>query len=172
MLFCGVAHGKTPTETASEYFETLKQKDYASAAQFFDPKALSDFREMMNFTEEFPPEVRENFYKTFFGQDSTAESVSNLSDAQFFQYFIGATLAQAESAGGISFDHIEILGEVEEEPDTSHVVVRNKISVGEITIEAMEIVSFIQRGKEWKVLLSGKLKGLPLQIKAALNRQK
>lgn len=55
--------------------------------------------------------------------------------------------------------------------DVAHVVTRNKVSVGEIEVEAMEVVSFRKVGSEWKALMLGKIKGLASQLKAALGGQ-
>jgi len=52
----------------------------------------------------------------------------------------------------------------------SHVVTRNKVTVGEVDVEALEVVSFKRIGSEWKALLSGRSKGLANQLKATLRR--
>ena len=80
-------------------------------------------------------------------------------------------MAQAEAAGGLNFDGMEVLGEVKEGANVAHVVMRNRVSVGEIEIEAMEVVSFKKVGKDWKALLSGKMKGLANQLRTAFNRR-
>ncbi|MBI1919445.1 MAG: hypothetical protein HYS23_00025 [Geobacter sp.] len=173
MPFCfyrAVQHfAKTASETATEYFNTLQQKDYARTATFFDPAALGEFRQMMSFMNEIPEEGQQEIFTALFGPQASRESVAKLSDANFFASFLRATMAQTEAVGGINFGKMEILGEVKEGKDVAHVVTRNKVSVGEIEVEAMEVVSFRKIGSEWKALMSGKIKGIASQIKAALQ---
>lgn len=76
-------------------------------------------------------------------------------------------MKQAEAAGGLNFDGIEILGEVKEGDDITHLVTRTTVSVGAIDMEAMEVVSLKKSGDEWRILMSGKIKGLPQQLRAA-----
>ncbi len=165
------AYAKSASETAIDYFNTLKDKDYNGAAAYFDPSALDDFRQMMSFINEVPAEGQQSFFKAFFGPESTKESVSKLSNSEFFSYFLRAVMTQAEAVGGLDFNGMEVLGEVMEGSDVSHVVTRNRVSVGEIELEAMEVVSFKNNGKEWKALMSGKMKGMASQLRAALRRQ-
>ena len=171
LLSSSITFAKTATDTAADYFNTLKQKDYNRAATFFDPAALDEFRQMMSFVNEIPGEGQVQFFTTFFGPGASRESIGKLSDTNFFASFLRATLAQAETVGGVNFGKMEILGEVMEGKDVAHVVTRNKVSVGEIDLEAMEVVSFKRIGNEWKALLSGKIKGVASQLKAALRRQ-
>lgn len=171
LLSTSPAFAKTASETATYYFNVLKQKDYDRAATFFDPAALGEFRQMMSFVNEIPDEGQQQFFTTFFGLEASRESISKLSDANFFASFLRAAMEQAETVGGVNFGKMEVLGEVMEGKDVVHVVTRNKVSVGEIEVEAMEVVSFKRIGSEWKALMSGKIKGLASQLKAALGRQ-
>jgi len=171
MLAGGTVSAKTASETATEYFGTLQQKDYDGAAKYFDPAALGEFRQMMSFVSELGEDVQTMYYTTFFGEGATKDSVTKLSDALFFATFLRSVMAQADAAGGINFDKMEVLGEVMEGKDVAHVVTRNKVSVGEIEVEAMDVASFRKIGEEWKALMSGRLKGMPVQLKAALRRR-
>ena len=164
------AYAKSAAETTQDYFNALKQKDYGSAATYFDPAALNDFRRMMGFMFELPAEQQQKIFPAFFGQQATAESVAKLSDTAFFAAFLGAVMAQAESAGGVNFDGMQVIGEVAEGPDLMHVVTRNQVTAGEMKVETMEVVSFRKDGKQWKALLSGKIKGMANQLRAAFSR--
>ncbi|TPW17947.1 MAG: hypothetical protein FD130_457 [Halothiobacillaceae bacterium] len=126
---------------------------------------------MMDFIYEIPAEKQLHFLDTFFGAGATKESVSKLSDKEFFASFLGAAMAQAEAVGGINFGAMEVLGEVKEGNDIAHVVTRTKVSVGEVEVEAMEVVSFKKSGDSWKALMSGKMKGMANQLRAALTQQ-
>ncbi|MDH3974922.1 MAG: hypothetical protein OEV42_11645 [Deltaproteobacteria bacterium] len=164
-------YAKNASETAKDYFNRLKKKDYNGAASYFDPNALNEFRQMLSFINEIPAEGQKGFLEAFFGAGATKESVSKLSNSDFFSSFLKAVMSQAEAAGGINFDGMEVLGEVLEGSNISHVVTRNRVSMGEIEMEAMEVVSFKKNGKEWKALLSGKMKGMARQLRAVIKQQ-
>lgn len=167
----GLAQAQTPSEAVKAYFKVLRQKDFDAAVDFFDPVALGEFRQTMSFVDEIPPQSQQKFFETFFGPGVTKASTSKLSNAEFFSAFFRAVMAQVEAAGNLNFDGMEVLGEVMEEPDIAHVVTRNKVSVGNIEVEAMEVVSLRKNGDSWKTLMSGKMKGIATQLRAAFNRQ-
>lgn len=173
MLFNGAVWANSAPETASAYFDALKKKDYNSVASYFDPSALQEFRQMMGFIDEIPNQGKDNFFTMFFGPEATKDSVSKLSDVAFVSSLLAALMTQVETrGGGVNFEGVEILGEVKEGPGISHVVTRSRLSVGEMQVEAMEVVSFRLVGKEWKALMSAKMKGIANQIRAAISRQK
>ena len=165
------AFAKTPSEAANDYFGMLKDKNYKAAALLFDPSALKEFRQMMGFTDEVSPEAQKQFFTAFFGSESNMKTVSKLSDVEYFSSFLTAVFAQLESVGGVNFDKMEVIGEVMEGNNIAHVVTRTKVSAGEIELESMEVVSFKKSDKEWRALLSGKLKGIAIQLKAAFSKK-
>jgi len=48
-------------------------------------------------------------------------------------------------------------------------VTRNQVTVGDVKVEGMEVVSCKKRGDEWKLLVSTQMKGLANQIRAAIT---
>ncbi len=165
-------YAETASETAAEYFNVLKKKHYNTAATYFDPTALNDFRQTMSFINEIPAEAQQEFFQVFFGPGANQKSISELSDTDFFASFLRAVMAQAEAAGTINIEGIEILGKVMEGSDIAHIVTRNRASVGKIYMESMEVISFKKKGNEWKLLMSGKIKGMANQLRSAFSRQK
>lgn len=164
----------TTAETSKErtimYFNDLQSGNYLNAASHFDPQQLKEFRTMMEFYKEMPAEMQNKFLATFYGPGSTVESISKFDDSQFFAAMFGFIMRQAESIGGINFDATEILGAVQEGNNIEHLVTRSKVSAGELDMEAMEVVSLVKRGGRWYIMMSGKIKGLPQQIKAAFSQ--
>jgi hypothetical protein len=167
VIFSNFAWAENPTERAEMYFSDIENRNYSAAAEHFDPVQLKEFREMMEFYKEIPTEAQAQFIKTFFSEEQTVESIAKLSDTEFFSGLFNFIMKQAEATGGVSFDGLEILGEVKEGQNISHLVTRNRVSIGELEVEAMEVVSMKKVGNEWRMMMSGKIKGLPQQIKAA-----
>ena len=168
LLTSTAAYGASATEATGEFFQHMKQKEFNAAAAMFDPSALTEFRQSLNIINEAPAQAQQQFREAFFGAEATVDSIAAMSDSEFFASFLRAALAQAEAIGTIDFDDMEILGEVMEGPDLAHVVTRNTVSVGEVEVEGMEVVSCRKQGDEWKLLVSTQMKGLANQIRAAL----
>ena len=53
-----------------------------------------------------------------------------------------------------------------------HVVTRNQVTVGDMNMESMEVISFKKVGTEWRILLQGRIKGMTQQIKKAMQQRK
>jgi len=171
LLVSNLAWAETSAEFAKAYFGDLESGNFEAAAEKFDPEQLNEFRTMMEFYKEIPAQAQTQFIQTFFGPDQTIETVDKATDVQFFSGVFSFIMRQAEAAGGLNFDGFEILGEVME-GDVVHLVTRNRVSVGELEMEAMEVVSVKKQGDSWKLMLSGKMKGLPEQLKAAFGAAK
>ena len=167
-LSYAAAFGATAKDTTTTFYAHLQDRDFATAATLFDPASLTEFRQSLEVIDDAPPTAQQQFREAFFGDGATAESVAKLSDAEFFSSFLRAAVEQTEAFGKVDFDRIDILGEVPEDPDLAHVVVRNRVVVGDSEVEGMEVVTCRKRGDEWKLLPSTEMQGLANQIRAAL----
>jgi hypothetical protein len=125
----------------------------------------------MEFYKAIPEQNRNQFIETFFGAEYTVESLEKLNDTEFFSGIFNAIMKQIGASGDLNFDGLEILGGVNEGKDITHLVTRNRVSVGEIEMETMEVLSLKKHGDDWKIMLSGKISGLPAQLKAAFGQQ-
>ena len=172
LLLMNPAFAETSTERAKLYFADIESRNFSAAAGHFDPGHLKEFRSMMEFYKVLPAEDQDQFIQTFFGEDQTAASIEKIGDREFFSGIFNFIMRQADAAGGLSFDGLEILGEVKEGDNISHLVTRNSISVGEIEMEAMEVVSLKKSDEEWRILMSGKIRGLPDQLRSAFSGAK
>lgn len=159
----------TATEAARDYYSKLRAGDYDGAAEAFHPAELESFRKMLGFMTELPDETAAEVLATFFGKGATKESVTELSDADFFASFFSGVMKQAQVTGDVAFGDLEVLGEVPEGDDIVHVVTRNEIGVGKLKIKSMEVMSFKKSGEAWKTMLTGEMTGMAAQVKAALG---
>jgi len=167
----GSAIAKSPLETAKDYFNLLKQQHYNAVAGYYDPATLAEFRQLMNFQNEMPAEKRQAYFQTFFSPALTEESAAKLSDSDFFASFLRGVLSTEKLGDALRLDNLGIIGEVMEGEDVAHVVVRNRLSVGETDIESIEVITFKKTGDEWKVQMSGKLKGIALTLRWELTHR-
>ena len=169
LLFTSFAFAADPEELSKAYFKMLSQQQWDEIAKLYDPASLKDFRETMSFLVEMPDEAASRVLGGFFGPGATKASVKALSDQAFFSFFLRGIMAQASQLGELDFRKVEVLGTVTESDTLKHVVVRTDIGVGEMNMEAMEVISFRKNGDQWGLLMQGKLKGLAQRIKKALK---
>ncbi|MCW8108983.1 hypothetical protein OPS25_10805 [Alteromonas ponticola] len=172
IIFCANTCAGTAVEKVEQYLGELKNKNYHATASYFESSELSEFRELMSFYKELPLEVQSQLLHHFFGPEATEETVEKLSDSEVFASFIKVTFQQLEAVGGLNLEEIEILGQVDEGQDITHVVTRNNVTAGEVEMEQMEVISLKKIKGEWKLLMSAKVKGMPNQIRAAFIRQR
>lgn len=165
------AQSEDATPVLREYFASMQAGDFERSAGFFHPEALSAFRESLSFWKEIPEEAQDGFLDAFFGANATPETVEEKNDAEFFAAFLTAVMKQAGAAGSLNFDGMEILGAVAEEDDVLHYVTRNRVSLGEIEIKSMEVVSVQLTEAGWLLQLSGQMEGVAEQLKAAFAGQ-
>ena len=161
----GSAYAKSAHETAKSFYDLLKQKNYSTAAGYYDPAALSEFRKLMSFENDIPEGKRKIYFQTFFVPALTDESIRKLSDLDFFISFWRGILASKRFSGSIKYDDVTILGVVMEGKDLAHVVIRNRISVADHDVEAVEVTTFGKIGNQWKVKMSGKLEVIALTLR-------
>ncbi len=166
LLVSNTAWAETPEERAKLYFTDIESGNFVAAAKHFDPSQLKEFRSTMEFYKEIPVRDQTEFIQTFFGADQTTESLDKISDVDFFAKLFTFMMRQADAVGGLNFDGLEILGGVKEGSDISHLVTRNRVTVGKLNVEAMEVVSLMKSGDEWRILMSGQIKGFADQLRA------
>lgn len=165
-----LSFAETPTDRAKMYFSDMEDRNFAAAAGHIDADQLKEFRQMMGFYKEIPQQAQAQFIQTFFGPDQTVETIEKVTDVEFFSGLFSFIMSQADAAGGVNFDGVEILGEVKE-GNIIHLVTRNRVSMGMVEVEAMEVISLKKSGNEWRILMSGNIKGLPQQLRAAFSPQ-
>ncbi|MGB0373217.1 MAG: hypothetical protein ACPGN3_17950 [Opitutales bacterium] len=169
VLFINGASAKTPEELSKEYFDLLVTQDWNKIGALYDPAALSDFKDMMSFLGEIPDDAAGPVLGQFFGPGTTSEDVAGMSDVAFFTGFMRGVMVQAAAVGQLNFENIDILGTLEEGENLNHVVIRTRVGIGEMSLEAMEVITFSNASGEWKIVLQGKIKGMAKQMKAAMG---
>ena len=169
LLLTSAASAETPEERAELYFSDIESGNFSAVAKHFDPSQLKTFRSRMGFYKEIPARDQAEFIQTFFDAGQTVDSLDKISDSDFFAGLFKFTMRQAEAAGNLNFDGLEILGEVKEGSDVTHLVTKNRVRVGETNLEAMKVVSLKKNGKDWHIMMSEQIQGLPDQLKAAFS---
>lgn len=160
-----------PSATVEAYYELLRSSDYVGVASMFDPTELSEFRGVLRVLEENPSESDQEFMKTVFGPDITAEKLKAMSDSEYFSTFLNLIFQQLQAANGFSFDGVEIIGSVNEGDEKAHVVIRQTVGLGENPVELLDVVPLTLVDGDWKLAMKGDIKGIAAALSASLQGQ-
>ena len=156
-----------PSSVAREFFGLLESEDYTAAAQLFDPSELRELRELLRFVYENVENPNDELIKALFGANSTAESVSKLTDAEFFASFLALTMGEMKKSVSFGLSGVETLGHVTEGPDLAHVVTRFNLDMSEGGVSMIDVVSLRKVSGEWRILMQADMKAMANQIRAA-----
>jgi len=165
------AVAKSASETAREYFDALKQGNYRVAAGYFAPSGLPEFRSLMSFDKEITQEQKRLYFREFFEPDLNDQSFEELSDIDFLADFLHGVLTSESFSQMINYKNVEIIGEIKEQDDLTHVLTRQWISLGGHKMEMVEVTSFNKVGGEWKIRMTGRLKGVAVMIRQQFLQQ-
>lgn len=154
----------SPEEVAEQYFDALKKEQWDEVAGFFHPDALGQFREMMSFINELPPEA-EAAIAPLFGEGVSAEDLAKMSDKEFFTSIFRNMMSQVQAMGSVEFKAFDVIGSIPENDDR-HVLARTTASVSGIDMDKMEVLSLSPMGEDnWGLKLQGEMKGMAEQMK-------
>ena len=164
------ADAQTPEEITREYFAKIQTRQWSDLAGFFDPVSLKEFRNLFDFLDAIPKEeVRQQVLAMFFGKEMSLEKVKKLSDAQFFNALMSGLLSTVVKTGRLNFDRLEIIGSIPEGQEFVHVLTRNRLSVGKVSGEKLEVLTFKRVDGLWKMTISGKMADMALQLRRSLG---
>ncbi len=163
------SYAQSPESVATQFFDAIAGEDYVSAAELFDVGALSSFRQTLAFLADLDEQQRTQIYSGLFGEGATSQSIAALSDAQFFSAFLRVSMSQIGGADVFANANMEYLGHVAEAPDIAHLVVRMTVGVDGGEFEKMTVVSSRKVGGEWKLLMSGEVRGLSDTLRSAFG---
>lgn len=171
ILLPAPAPAATPEERTRAYFDAMKSKNWDDVAAVFHPKAATRFRELMGVAGETPEELSE-FLSTVFGMEADAAQLEAMTDSEFFTMFFKTVMSQAETYGEITFGDLTILGSIPEGDGMIHVLARSRASMGELSTERVEVLSFIKDGETWGLDLQAEMEGIAQQMKQAMEMMK
>ena len=163
-------HAESASETATEFYDLVRQENYNAAARYYDPAALREFRQLMSFENEITDQTKRLYYRAFFDPDLTDESINKLSDSEYFASFWRGVLSSDTVSQSLNYKNVEVIGEVMEKEDLAHVVTRNWITVGTDQIEIIEVPSFNKIEGVWKIRMSGKLKSIAILLREEVTK--
>ena len=162
---------KSASDTARDFYNSLKQENYSTAATYYSRGALREFRQLMSFENELSDAQKQFFFEEYFEPDLNDASAQNLSDTDFFAAFLHGVLTSDTFSQMTNYKVVDILGEIKERNDLAHVLTRQWISLGGDKMEMVEVTSFDKAASGWKVRMTGKLKGVAIMIRQQFLQQ-
>ena len=163
------SYAESPESTAATFFEAIADEDYVLAAGLFDADALSSFRQTLAFLADLDESQRDQAYSALFGQGATPQSIAELNDAQFFSAFLRISMSQTGGPDIFAKSKMEYLGHVTEAPDIAHLVVRMTVDIDGGEFEKMTVVSSRKVGDQWKLLMTGEVRGISDKLRSAFG---
>lgn len=161
----------SPESVVKSYLEALKSGQYLAVAELMHPEALEKFRGMMlPLAEEAAGTDEAASLLVLFRGVSDVAALKKLSPAEFFAAFFGGiTDANPMLKDALASGSMSPIGSVPE-GDMLHMVCRTSVSVEEISLTKMEVISLRQSQGSWRVLLSGEMEGIVQALRKAAGK--
>lgn len=154
-----LAAQETPEQVVQRYFETFRTGDYAANVALMHPEALESMREMMSGMVAIAGSTDDPEFREMFGV-SSIEEFNRLTPAQLFERILRWQLDKAEMREILSTARTTVLGHVMEGDSLAHVVYRMRMSVGEMSVDQVQVAPVKRADGQWRVLLTGTFAGL------------
>lgn len=155
----GARAQQTPEQVVQQYFDTFVRGDYAANVALMHPDALTDVQEMMSGMVAIAGTEGEGQLREMFGV-SSMEEFNRLTPAQTFERLLRWQLEKPEMREVLSGAQASVLGHVMEGDSLAHVVYRMRMSVGEMSVDQVQVAPVKQSNGQWRVLLTGTFAGM------------
>lgn len=148
---------EAPEAVVKTQMAALRAGDWNGFATAMHPAALQEFQSsFMTMLRAAPAGgKRDEMLSGLFGGKSL-EDLKALNPTAFFANFM-ESLSKLNPIikEGLAGADAEMIGHVDEGADTTHVVMRMTIKMGQMQVTKMEVTSLQRDGDEWKALLKG-----------------
>ena len=160
------------TESAQQvtmrFIDAMRANDWKAVAALMHPGALRQLREFFSVLFEAPN--ADPIRRELLGVSSAAEAKA-LSDTAMFESLLRVSAKSPELADAFRTATVQILGQVNEGPDTAHVVYRMQITLEGTPVTTMDVFSLARSPAGWRGLLKGDMAAFAAAIRAAVQRE-
>lgn len=159
MLVPAVLHSQDDQlqDVTNAYVQSMKAGDFAGMADLMHPASLAEFRLMLVPVLDLPG--ADEAVPQLLGV-ATVEDARALSDQGMFAAFMQFVVNQEPGvAEAMNTAEVEILGRVTEAEDI-HVVIRTTMTVQEVEMRQLDVVTFRQDNGMWRAVLAGNVTAL------------
>jgi hypothetical protein len=166
--------GRAPTDTESaqqvtmRFIDAMRANDWQGVAVLMHPVALHQLREFLGVLLEAPN--AESMRRELLGVSTAAEAKA-LSDTAMFVALLRLSTKSPEMGDLFRSAKMQILGQVNEGRDTTHVVYRMQMTLEGTPVTTMDVFSLARSPVGWRGLLKGDMAAFAAAIRAAIQRQ-
>lgn len=159
---------ETPEQVTDRFISAMRAADWNGMAALMHQNALKELRQFLAALLEAPDagQMRQQLLGV-----TTVQQAQALSDTAVFAALMRMTTQDADVAELLKSAKVQVLGHVNEGPDTVHVVYRMAMTINGIPITKMDVMSLARSPVGWRGLLKGDVSALAAGIRAAMQSQ-
>ena len=103
---------------------------------------------------------------SLFKDIKSVDDLRKLDDVTFFTGFLeGVMQMQPRLRDAFRGTTLEVIGHVREGPDVIHVVYRGTVTMGDVKVTKLSVMSLKSNANEWRLLLTGDIEGMAATLK-------
>ena len=159
------------TESAQQvtmhFIDAMRANDWNGVAKLMHPGALHQLREFFAVLFESPD--AEPIRRELLGVSTIAEARA-MSDTALFVSLLRMSTRSPEMSDVFKSAKVQILGQVNEGRDTTHVVYRMQMTLEGTPVTTMDVFSLARSPAGWRGLLKGDMAAVAAAIRAAVQR--
>jgi len=159
------------TESAQQvtmhFIDAMRANDWDGVAKLMHPGALHQLREFFSVLFESPD--AEPIRRELLGVSTIAEARA-MSDTALFVSLLRMSTRSPEMSDVFKSAKVQILGQVNEGRDTTHVVYRMQMTLEGTPVTTMDVFSLARSPAGWRGLLKGDMAAVAAAIRAAVQR--
>ena len=159
---------ETPEQVTDRFIAAMRATDWQGMAALMHQNALKEMRQLLAGVFEAPNagEIRQQLLGV-----TTVQQAKAMSDTAIFAALMRLTTQDADVAALLKSAKVQVLGHVNEGPDTAHVVYRMAMTINGIPITKMDVMSLARSPVGWRGLLKGDVTALAAGLRAAVESQ-
>src|SRR6267378_693986 len=159
---------ETPEQVTERFIAAMRAADWQGMAALRHQNALKQMHELLAGVFESPNAgpIRQQLLGV-----TTVQQAQAMSDTAVFAALMRMTTQDAGVAELLKSAKVQVLGHVNEAPDTVHVVYRMVMTINGIPITKMDVMSLARSPVGWRGLLKGDFSALAAGIRAAMQSQ-
>lgn len=160
------------TESAQQvtmrFIDAMRGNDWNGVARLMHPAALHQLREFFSVLFDASPNA-DPIRRELLGVSSAAEAKA-MSDTAMFVSLLRVSTRSPEMSDVFKTAKVQILGQVNEGTDTTHVVYRMQIVLEGTPVTTMDVFSLARSPAGWRGLLKGDMAAFAAAVRAAVER--
>ena len=159
---------ETPEQVTERFIAAMRAADWQGMASLMHQNALKQMRQLLAGVFEAPNAgpIRQQLLGV-----TTVQQAQAMSDTAVFAALMRMTTQDANVAELLKNAKVQVLGHVNESPDTVHVVYRMVMTINGVPVTKMDVMSLARSPVGWRGLLKGDFSALAAGLRAAMQSQ-